>query len=121
MARRKTNTRKKTRPPFDLKRYLVGVLRKASYRYPERYQAVKNAKTYNGLYKCNICKNSFPRQDIQVDHIVPIVSITRGFTTFDDYIAAMFVKAEGLQVLCKPCHKIKTQAENAERRKLKKK
>lgn len=51
-----------------------------------------------------------------MDHIIPVVGAD-GFTTWDDYIERMFVDREGFQVLCKACHKIKTDEEKGERTK----
>lgn len=108
----------KSKRPFDLKRYLVGVLRKASYRYPERYAAKKAALipgTKPQLFRCNLCQGSFTSEDSQVDHIQPVVGIN-GFSSWDVYIDSLFVTRDRLQVLCRPCHKEKTKRENAERR-----
>lgn len=108
----------KSKRPFDLKRYLIGVLRKASYRYPERYAARKAAVvpgTKPQEFRCNNCKGQFRNEDTQVDHIRPVVGVA-GFTTWDAYIASLFVSKEDLQVLCRPCHKAKTLRENAARR-----
>ncbi len=108
----------RARPPFDLKRYLVHVLRKASYRYPERYAAKKAALipgTKPQHFRCNLCQGSFLSEDSQVDHIEPVVGVN-GFSSWDVYIQSLFVTRDRLQVLCKPCHKVKTQAENKHRR-----
>lgn len=47
------------------------------------------------------------KDNVQVDHITEIA--TEGFTTWDDYINALFCEADKLQVLCLDCHKIKTE------------
>lgn len=107
----------KTKRPFDLKRFIIATLRKASYRYGERYKALKLAKDFYGLYKCASCKKKFERKAIQVDHINPIVPISAWVFNWDDYIERMFCSADNLQVLCKPCHKQKTQKENKIRKK----
>lgn len=65
-------------------------------------------------YKCKLCKTPHPATGIEVDHITPVVG-AEGFTTWDSYIERMFCDKEGFQVLCKPCHQIKTQQEKGER------
>lgn len=62
-----------------------------------------------------------------VDHIDPVVPITgflktKGFLGYDWdlVIRRLFCEIEGLQVLCKPCHKLKTADERSERAALKK-
>lgn len=101
---------------FFLRPWLITQLRRISYRYGPRYQALNAAKVSRGVYKCAGCKKDFARKDIQVDHIQPIVG-SEGFTTWDDYITRLFCEAEGLQVLCKDdCHKEKTRLEREARR-----
>jgi hypothetical protein len=67
-------------------------------------------------YRCAICQNIFPTSQVQVDHIDPVIPVT-GFTSWDDVVERMFSEKEGYQVLCLPCHKVKSKKENEERRK----
>jgi 5-methylcytosine-specific restriction endonuclease McrA len=106
---------------------VTSALRAASRRWPPKYKALKeafvgrkvNAKTGKVAmhYKCAECKKHFVAVDVQVDHIDPIVDPKKGFQTWDKFIERMFVEIEKLQVLCKPCHKIKTDQEKLERKK----
>lgn len=96
--------------------WLTWGLRKLSYRWPPRAEAMRLARIERGLYRCNKCTGSFGRKMVRVDHISPIVDPVVGFTTWDDYINRLFCPAEGLQILCKPCHKEKTAAERKQRR-----
>jgi 5-methylcytosine-specific restriction endonuclease McrA len=66
-------------------------------------------------YRCAVCSLDFPAKDVQVDHIKPIVSVSAGFKTWDDFIDKLFCEAKNLQVLCKPCHKVKTGKERKKR------
>lgn len=84
-----------------------------------RSDALRAARVERNTYKCAACQKLFPNKEVRVDHILPVVDPATGFTTWDDYIDRMFCGPEGLQILCKPCHKIKTQAENASRREAK--
>jgi 5-methylcytosine-specific restriction endonuclease McrA len=65
---------------------------------------------------CARCCQPAKRKDVQVDHIVPVLDPRLGFVNFDVYVARLFCSLENLQVLCKPCHKIKTNQENEVRR-----
>ncbi len=58
-------------------------------------------------YFCNHCGKCFDRKDVQVDHIIPI----RFGKTLTERLNLLWCKIEGLQVLCKPCHQIKTNEE----------
>lgn len=106
--------------------FIVSALRAASRRWPPKYKALKeafvgrkiNSKTGKMAmhYKCTGCKKQFVAADVQVDHIHPVVDPKKGFISWDVFIERMFVEIENLQVLCKPCHKIKTDKEKLERK-----
>jgi 5-methylcytosine-specific restriction endonuclease McrA len=68
-------------------------------------------------YKCAACKQLYVAADVQVDHIKPVVDPKKGFVSWDSFIDRMFCEIENLQVMCKPCHKIKTDQEKLERKK----
>jgi 5-methylcytosine-specific restriction endonuclease McrA len=51
------------------------------------------------------------QSNIYVDHIKPVVDPEVGWTTWDDVIENMFCELDNLQLLCGPCHKIKSQEE----------
>lgn len=59
-------------------------------------------------YKCAMCGKAFPQNQVQVDHISPVVPAS-GFTTWDKFIERLFCEKDNLQVLCKACHKKKTK------------
>lgn len=96
-------------------------------RYPPKWKALKSAsvgKMTNKLtgrqaehYRCAMCSGEFVAKEVQVDHIEPVVDPTEGFVSWEAYIDRMFCEEENLQVLCKPCHKIKTAEERKERTK----
>lgn len=95
-----------------LKAWVVNALRRASYRWPARSEAMKAARISRGLYLCNICKGTFGAKEIAVDHVVSVVGET-GFTTFDEYIKRLFCNVSGFQILCRAtCHLNKTNQEN---------
>lgn len=105
--------------------FIKSALRSASQRWPPRYSVLKNAfveKRINpatgrlaGFYKCNSCLQQFTQSNVEVNHIVPVVPIT-GFDSWDNIINRLFCEAEGLEVLCRDCHKRLTKLENDERK-----
>lgn len=107
--------------------FVTSALRAASRRWPPKYKALKeafvgkkvNAKTGKMAmhYECSACKEQFVAADVQVDHINPVVDPKTGFTSWDVFIDRMFCEIDGLQVMCKPCHKVKTDQEKLERKK----
>lgn len=106
--------------------FIKSALRAASRRWPQKHEALKKACVGKRLnkatgkdifhYKCAACANLFKAADVQVDHIDPVVSVERGFEGWDVYIERMFCEADGYQVLCKPCHSIKTANERKARK-----
>ena|ERR1700733_6312900 len=103
-----------------LKNFLVNKLRRASYQWPPRRQAIANARVERGKYQCNICEGKeFGPKDIQLDHIYPVVDEEVGFIDFNTYIDRLFCDASGFQVLCRPCHATKTFFEQEIRKQVK--
>jgi len=105
--------------------FIKSALRSASQRWPPKYTVLKEAYvgTFTNpasgrqakFYKCNVCKEDFVAKNIEVNHIIPVVPIT-GFDNWDSVIARLFCEADGLEVVCKPCHKTITKEENATRK-----
>ena len=105
--------------------FIKGLLRKGTTRWPQKYEVLNAAKRGKQInqetgrvaehYQCAECCGVFPAKLVVVDHIEPVVPLT-GFVSWDDVISRMFCGTDGLQVLCKNCHSIKTKSENAERR-----
>jgi 5-methylcytosine-specific restriction endonuclease McrA len=59
-------------------------------------------------YPCIECKEWHAQKNIEVDHIIPAGKLN----CFDDigpFVRRLLVEREGYQVLCKACHKKKTQ------------
>lgn len=125
MARRKSTKPKKVKTIHELR---IACLRRASYRWVYKYEALKAAKVVvpdgcylNGnprtktLFRCAFCLNLFPQKQVQVDHRIPIVSVKEGFEDWNAYIPALLCHQNNLQVLCKPHHKEKSALEMGER------
>lgn len=71
--------------------------------------------------KCSACGKMEAKSNIQLDHTHPIVPVDTSFEemTVDEAIDRMWCVESGLKPMCKPCHKLKTKAENKERRRIK--
>lgn len=101
--------------------FVTSALRAASRRWPPKFAALKaalagskvNKKTGRVAqhYKCAACTKQFVAADVQVDHIHPVVDPAKGFISWDSYVDRIFCELNGLQILCKPCHKEKTAKE----------
>lgn len=105
---------------FDKKSFVIASLRKASYRWPARSEALNKSKTAPNTYTCNMCKDSFGRKDVRLDHIDPIVDPTTGFIGWDSYVERLFCEVDGFQVLCDTCHDSKTMTERELRKQYRK-
>lgn len=97
-----------------LKQFLVNILRRASYRYPGRYQAMKRAKIGYNQYYCENpeCGLIHGRKEGQMDHIIPCVDPEKGWEDLDKFAERMFVEESGYMRLCTACHDKKTALEN---------
>lgn len=89
---------------------------------PERRQCYHNAKRrINGYvqWNCASCRGWFFKKEIQCDHRTPVRSATP--QTFEELVSCLerlLSPLENLQILCKPCHQIKTNVETALRKHL---
>lgn len=59
-------------------------------------------------YQCNECKKWFKDKDVSIDHIQECGSLN-SFEDIPDFCRRLFVEVNGLQVLCKEHHDIKTK------------
>jgi 5-methylcytosine-specific restriction endonuclease McrA len=73
-------------------------------------------------YKCELCGHRDNANNVQVDHIEPVVPLDRSLQNLDweELINRLWCDPSNLQILCLTCHKEKSKIENKERRKLKK-
>ena len=105
--------------------FVKSALRSASQRWPPKQSCLSEACTGTKVniktgrmakhYKCNQCDGEFPAKDVEVNHIIPVVPI-EGFDNWDNVIKRLFCEKSGLEVVCKPCHKLITKEENATRK-----
>lgn len=94
--------------------FIRSALRAAFQRWGPKHQCKLAAKTGYNQYTCAACEETFGSKDIQVDHIVPAGSLTK-FEDLPEFVERMFCEVDGFQVLCKPCHQIKTNEERKSR------
>lgn len=101
--------------PYD---WTKKILERASVKWPPRFETLKKARRISELsdkrtkweYQCNHCKEWFKSKSIQVDHIVPKGKFSREL--FLGWLERLLCKSTNLQVLCIPCHKIKSANEH---------
>lgn len=123
MSERKYNNGEWTEARFNS--FIKSALRSASQRWPPKYRVLSRAcvgtKTNPRTgrlakhYLCQSCKNEFVAKDVEVNHIIPVIPIS-GFDDWGKTIERLFCEEDGLEVLCKPCHKSLTKQENEERK-----
>lgn len=104
---------------FNLKSLIIAKLRRLWLFSPLRREALKGASKVgkNGTtYKCALTKKYFTKEMVTVDHIEPVVPVS-GWDGWDGYINRLFCPLEGLQVLSKAAHEVKTKKENVCRKK----
>jgi len=70
-----------------------------------RRRAKKKRVTYE--YLCCECKEWYPKKDVQVDHKIPAGQL-RSFDELGNFAQRLFCEEDGLQVMCRSCHKHKT-------------
>lgn len=109
----------------SFKEWLVWSLRKISYKWPPRNQALRDAevefktaklgeevgKRVRKLYECAVCGYAFSRKGVSLDHIEPVVNPKTGWQDWDEYLKRLFCPATGFQVICNKDHDAKTAKE----------
>ena len=109
-----------------LKSFITSTLRGGFRKYPPKYEVLKRASVGKRLnpkskrmaehFECNMCKECFIAKDVNVDHVEPVVCPFTGFVDWNTFISRLFCDGGNLQVLCSPCHDIKTAEERVERK-----
>ena len=98
-----------------VKRYIEAI----SYKWEPRSAALKKARRVSQLpdkrtkweYQCNHCNHWFKQKEVQIDHIIPKGRYTKD--TFFVWLDRLFCPVTGFQILCRPCHVIKSNTEKA--------
>jgi len=110
---------------ISLKSWLTPKLRKLSYMWPGRREALVKSRVSRGLYKCAECERQgksrlWGPKDISMDHKISMVPLS-GWDSWDGVLSRLFCSASGYQTLCHDHHDEKTAQENEIRKKHKKK
>lgn len=97
--------------------FVRGHLRRMFMRWPPKYDVLKDAKRdaigkgrLKFEYQCKECEEWYPQKEVDVDHIVPAGSLLK-YEDLPQFVERLLPPKEGLQVLCKTCHKEKTKRE----------
>ena len=125
MSNRKYNDGEWTEARF--RAFIISALRAYMRRFPPKWKALDEAKVGKRVnkrsgrlaehYLCASCGGFFVARDVQVDHINPVVDPQTGFEDWWTYMDRLYCEVDNLQVLCKECHKEKTNEERKERKK----
>ena len=129
----KAKAPKKPKKPRTLRQWLEPKLRNMARQWPEKNKArrkavkrvqiglYKNGKPeFRSMYECAECKKTFQKQETAADHIIPVVDPVDGFIDWNTYLERLFCPADNYQILCKPCHLLKSGGENEIRHTVKK-
>ena len=92
--------------------FAKAALRRVSSWWWAMSEAMDRAKVSRGVWACAHCKGHFKKNEIQKDHISPVVSTNGEKNDMNTYIETLFCEPENIQILCKACHGIKTAVEN---------
>ena len=98
--------------------FLRSSLRRASLKYPPRYEAMNVGKrVYKGTdkrrkwdHQCSKCKKWLKGSEVQLDHVIPCGELTKT-SHIKGFVMRLFCESDGFQKMCKPCHLKKTEKE----------
>ena len=102
----------KKKKPQNRATFVKGILRRGSFHWKARNEALVAARVSRGKYMCKTCGDLFGPKEVDLDHNEPVIDPKRGFTTWDDYIERLYCDVENFSVLCKSCHSAKTCQED---------
>jgi hypothetical protein len=98
-----------------LKTQVRSALRRVWSWSPQREQALANARVAYGRYQCAQCSNAYGPRAVAVDHVLACGGFKDDLSDLGDWASRLFFGE--LQILCDPCHKVKTAQERAARKK----
>lgn len=98
-------------------KYLFAAARRIFGWSPEKRKAFVKVSHGDMMFRCEKCTVAYDKKELHVDHKLPVMPL-QGFDNWDAYFNRLFCPVNGLQILCKQCHKIKTKSENALRKEL---
>ena len=95
--------------------FIRSALRSAFMKWQPKHEAKRLSKIAYNQYECASCKGVFANKEVEVDHIVPAGSL-KTYEDLPGFVERMFCEPDGFQVLCKPCHQLKTNQEREDRK-----
>jgi hypothetical protein len=107
------------RRKWDPRQFVLNTLRRKSYMLPALKEAMDAARVAFGIYRCASCERPTPRKLVEKDHEPPVIPID-GWDSYDGVVRRWLGETSRIQILCLECHRAKSKAENAERRKARK-
>lgn len=98
--------------------FIRSLLRQGTLRWPPRNKVKQKArrksqsdnKRLKWEYQCCKCRQWFPEKRVEVDHILECGSL-KSFRDLPRFVERLFCEAEFLVVMCKSCHRKKTNGE----------
>lgn len=75
----------------------------------------QSEKNYLALVEKYKDKYEVIRAKLELDHIIPVVEVKKGFCDWNTYIERLYCAPEGYRGLCRFCHAEKTAKEASER------
>lgn len=103
--------------------WLRGKSRQIWSDYPPRNQFKKDklipnfdgsgvtSKRVKSVGQCQICSEWFANSSLQVDHVQQAGSIGNSWEGYFQWFYDLLADKENMQLVCKPCHQIKTHAD----------
>lgn len=73
----------------------------------DRVKKSVKGKRHKWEYMCAKCGEYNQQKNVEVDHIIPAGTL-RSFDDLGGFAKRLFCEVDGFQVLCKDCHKKKT-------------
>lgn len=98
----------------QLQLFLKKKLRRISLHWPARTEAKVASRINRGEYVCRLCGGIFSGKQIELDHIIPVVS--KEYETFEEWLImftkGLFCPSSNFQTLCSHCHLSKSMTDN---------
>lgn len=103
--------------------FVKNQLRGATRKWKPIADTLKEARVGHGVYRCNgfereshnvpvtVVINKKRIKNVFVDHCIPVIDPSVGFTSWNDYINRLYSESDNLQLLCGDCHDKKTMKE----------
>lgn len=103
----------KEKAPFNKSRLRSSIRRE--WMWSElRKQALSLARIGRGKYKCSTCRSIVGPKEIEINHkqkVTPDQGLNQGIDWGIFIERLLYCKPEGLEALCKSCHKVITDSE----------